>query len=372
MSIPLSQSFFNTEIKEGNTTIPISKGHFNLDTPEREKAFFEKLAHGWEEEYKEYRRLWIELPKKKIVREYPLLVDIELSSACNLSCPMCYTITEEFKKKVKRQFMDLGLFKKIIDEIAGKVYAIRLSLRGESTLHPNFLNAIKYAKEKGIQEISTLTNGSKLTLDFFKKMVDAGIDWISISIDGIGKVYESIRKPLKFNWILENLKKIKEYREKHNLIKPVIKVQTIWPAIRENPAEYYNTFAPLTDLVAFNPLIDYLRKDKKIVYEENFSCPQIYQRLTIGSDGKVLLCANDEEGEYIIGDVNKESVYDIWHGEKINRVRDIHKKPQGFKEIEVCRKCYYPRKTEVSEKAIVNGREILVRNYVGRKQVIGE
>ena len=150
--------------------IPINKGHFELDTPERIKEFHKKLATGWEQEYEDYRRLWVELPKKREIREYPLLVDLELSSVCNLKCPMCYTITDEFKSKVKKGFMDFELFKKIVDEIAGKVFSIRLSLRGEATLHKNFMECIEYAKSKGIKEVSTLTHGGNLDLEFFKKM----------------------------------------------------------------------------------------------------------------------------------------------------------------------------------------------------------
>lgn len=122
---------------------------------------------------------------------------------CNLKCPMCYTITDEFKEKVNAKLVDFELYKKIIDEISGKVPALRLSLRGESTLHPKFIECIKYAKDKGIKEISTLTNGSKLDLDFFEKIVNAGIDWITISVDGLNEEYEKIRKPLKFKDILE-------------------------------------------------------------------------------------------------------------------------------------------------------------------------
>ena len=43
--------------------------------------------------------------------------------------------------------MEFELFKKVIDEIAFKVPAIRLSLRGESTLNKYFTECIKYAKE---------------------------------------------------------------------------------------------------------------------------------------------------------------------------------------------------------------------------------
>jgi hypothetical protein len=82
--------------------IPVNKGHFDLEPPERAAAFSEKLGRGWEPDCREYRRIWEELPVRKEVRDYPLLVDLELSSRCNLKCPMCPTITDEFiDKRVK-------------------------------------------------------------------------------------------------------------------------------------------------------------------------------------------------------------------------------------------------------------------------------
>ena len=119
---------------------------------------------------------------------------------------MCYTISDNFKKLVNTKNMDFDLYKKIIDEIAFKVPSIRLSLRGEATLNKNFTEAIKYAKDNGIKEVSTLTHGFKLTIPFFKKIVEAGIDWITISIDGVGEKYNSIRF-----YILKNLNDLTVY-----------------------------------------------------------------------------------------------------------------------------------------------------------------
>jgi len=352
--------------------IPINKGHFELDTPDRTMKFYRKLAKGWDEEYEEYRRLWVDLPKKRVIRDYPLLVDIELASICNLMCPMCYTITDEFKSRVKKGLIDYELFKRLVDEIAGKVCALRLSLRGEPTLHPKFIDAIKYAKSKGIKEVSTLTNGSKLDLDFFILAAEAGLDWITVSIDGVDEEYEAIRKPLKFKDTLKKLQQISEYKQQNGLIKPVVKVQGVWPAIRPNPTKYYETIAPYVDLISYNPLIDYLRKDEEIVYEENFACPQLYQRLVVGSDGLVMMCSNDEDGEEIIGDANIQTVHEIWHGERLNQIRQIHNECDGFKNLHVCKVCYYPRKAVPNETAKVGTREIWVENYINRKQTIGE
>ena len=351
--------------------VPINKGNYSMDTAEREALFEQYRGEGWESEYAEYRRNWTEYAQKQIVSDYPLLVDIELSSICNLSCPMCYTVTEEFKKQVDTKRMDWDLYRRIIDEIGGKVPAIRLSLRGEATLHTKFIDAIRYAKEKGIKEVSTLTHGGKLTLPYFEKCVKAGIDWITISVDGVGATYESIRGPLKFDDLFEKIKAIKRYKDEHGLHRPVIKVQGIWPAVRENPQAYYDTFSPYVDLVAFNPLIDYLGNDKQVEYLENFTCPQQYQRLVIGADGLVMKCSNDEENREVIGNINQETVHAVWHGEKMNGVRDMHKQSRGFMQSAVCKKCYLPRMTE-DEVGSVGQRTFLVKNYVHRIQVVGK
>ncbi|HEY4372675.1 MAG TPA: radical SAM/SPASM domain-containing protein [Burkholderiales bacterium] len=351
--------------------VPINKGNYSMDTPEREARFHEKLGSDWPEGYAKYRSDWAENAKNQVVADYPTLVDLELSSVCNLRCPMCYTISPQFRDHVDAKIMDFDMFKRIIDEIGGKVPALRLSLRGESTVHPKFVDAVRYAKEHGVKEISTLTHGGRLTLEYFKQVQEAGIDWITISIDGLKETYEKIRKPLKFDDLLDKLRAIKEYKEANGLVKPVIKVQGIWPAIEDNPQGYYDTFEPITDLVAFNPLIDYLGNDTQIEYLEDFTCPQQYQRLVIGADGLVMKCSNDEENREVIGDARTQTVHEIWHGEKMQKVREMHLQPRGFMNSAVCRKCYLPRKTQ-DDVGEVGGRTFVVRNYTRRIQLIGK
>ena len=365
---------FRKELQgQDGQSVQLNKGHFNLDTDERSAEFSRKMALGWEEEYAQYRADWEHLPREKIVRDYPLLVDIELASSCNLKCPMCYTTTQHYADNVKRKLMKWELFTKVIDEVAGKVPAIRLSWRGESTIHKKFIDAVRYAKQKGVGEVSFLTNASKLDLDYFKQLVDAGADWITVSFDGLGEAYNNIRAPLKYEETLAKLRAAMEYKQQHGLARPLIKVQGIWPAIRKNPQDFYNTMREVSDLVAFNPLIDYLGNDAEedIVYEQHFSCPQIYQRVFVSSTGDAMMCNSDEYGEEIIGNATRQTIHEIWHGEKLNRIRKLHAQEDGFKGVPICKRCFYPRKTEVGEQALVDGRIVLVENYVNRKQEVG-
>lgn len=352
---------------------PINKGNFDdLESLERKQRFEQYRGEGWEEEYREYRDNWTKYAKEQFVAEWPLLVDIELSTICNLKCPMCYTLTEDFKSKVPTKLMDEALYKSIIDEIAGNVPAIRLSLRGEPTLHPRFIEFIKYAKDKGIKEVSFLTNGSKLDDEYIEKIILAGADWITVSIDGVDEQYEAIRYPMKFSGILNSMKRFKEIKDRIGVHKPVIKIQGIWPAVRRNVKKYYDTFEPYVDLIAFNTLIDYLKNDENIIYEDEFSCPMIYQRIVVASDGMVLSCSMDESNSFVVGDRNCESIHEIWHGKKFNEIREAHKTAQGFMCYSKCRECEQPRKLEEVERVKLYDREIVIRNYIGRTQEIGK
>ncbi|MCC7016148.1 MAG: radical SAM protein [Rhodospirillales bacterium] len=346
------------------TYTPINKGQFTLEPPEREAAFERRRGAGVEAAYAENRRQWSELPKAQRVSDYPLHVDLELASICNLRCPMCYTITEEFRRHVNAKLMDFDLFARLVDECAaGGVYSIRLSFRGEAFLHPRVLDAVRYAKGKGIGEVSTLTNGARLDEAMFAEIMDAGIDWITFSIDGVGAVYEDIRRPNTFDRMVEKLTNFRKIREAAGRAKPAIKVQSILPAIEANPKAFYDVFAPISDMVSANPLIDFTRDKTGLPKIPDFACPQIYQRLVIGADGLAMMCANDENGEHIVGDANTETLRDIWHGPAMARARAIHARHCGAAELAPCAKCYLPLAVADAE-VRVGERTVIAEKYV--------
>ncbi len=355
-------------------SVKVNNVQNSIDTPEREIQFNKIRAYGCEEEYSQNRYDWDYNPEYNIVSDYPLHVDLELASVCNLNCPMCYTITDDFKEKVNASLMSFDLYKKVIDEISQYgVYSIRLSLRGESSLHKDFINCIKYAKEKGIKEISTLTAGKKLIeKDYVREIIEAGIDWITVSIDGVDEVYESIRKPILFEQIQQVLKNILEIKKELNLVKPAIKIQGIWPAVKENVERYLDVFTPLTDLIYTNPLVDYLSLDelKDIEYVPEFKCYQPFQRLVIDSNGKVMACANDQMGSICIGDVNSMSVHEVWNGKEMNEFRQNHIDNKALEKYDICKQCQIPREREFEE-VDIKGRKVRIDNYKNRSQKIG-
>jgi len=69
-------------------------------------------------------------------------------------------------------------------------------------------------------------------------------------------------------------------------------------------------------------------------------CPQPFQRLVVGRDGRVSPCCADWEQKYIVGDITKrETLIDIWKGEKMQFMRDIQNHAE-LKKIDICKNCY--------------------------------
>ena len=324
----------------------INKGQIRLSSRKKNLLFEWKRGKGHHFSYLVNRIRWHFFPRIHHLSDFPSHVDIEISSACNLRCPMCYTITDEFKKKVNVGMMDFELYKKLIDECAKRnLYSIRISFRGESFIHKDIFEMIKYAKDAGIKEVSSLTHGGMLDETKFRKLIELGLDWLTISFDGIGETYNKIRAPNNYDDQVSKIRRFHEIKKELGVAKPIIKVQSVLPAIAENPIEFHETFDPIVDQIGANPLIDYSHKAQDSEFIENFTCPVLWQRLVIGSDGKVLLCSQDEYGLVIVGDVNEESIYDVWHGKKLRKARESHLKKMGVEEVPPCKFCVYPRKT---------------------------
>lgn len=348
----------------------INKGQIRLSTRKKNLSFEWKRGKEHFFSYIANRLRWHLYPRFHYVSKFPDHVDIEISSACNLRCPMCYTITDEFKNKVKIGLMDFELFKKLIDECSKRgSYSIRISLRGESFIHPNVFEMIEYAKKSGIKEVSSLTHGGMLDEDKFRRLIDIGLDWLTISFDGMEETYDKIRAPNKYNEMIKKIKRFSDIKKELKKQKPIIKVQSILPAISDDPKKFFNTFDPITDQIGANPLIDFSHSNNDVEFLENFTCPVLWQRLVIGSDGRVLLCSQDEMGSYIVGDVNKESIYEIWHGKKLQDARKIHLEKMGVKKLPPCKWCIYPRKTSPNN-FLLGDRVVSSYEYVNWKNKV--
>ena len=306
-------------------------------------------------------------PKFCITPRFPTHIDIESASNCQMKCPMCYTT---YLEPGKKGIMKFDLYKRIIDQaIEGKSYSVKISWRGEPLLNNRILDMVKYAKESGVKEVAMLSNGELLTSELAEQLVDAGLDWISFSADGLGEVYEKIRAPAKFPETVDKVAHMKNYRDKRGLKKPLIRVQSILSAIKNDPDAFLEAWENIADRV--NCIADEAR-DLELMemnHDPGYLCPTPWARMTIAHDGKVHQCKVDYDRKKVMGDANEQSLYEIWHGESFSSLRNAFKQQTALKNYAACNLCTDNVLTE--ERSIkINGRELQVGKFKGILDVV--
>jgi radical SAM protein with 4Fe4S-binding SPASM domain len=298
-----------------------------------------------DERFLEYRRRWYEYPRNFIVGEFPIHLDIESTNVCNLRCPFC-AVTFKNWGPYRRGYMDFDLFKRIIDEgVENGLCAIKLSLRGEPTLHPRLCEMVKYAKEKGILDIYFNTNATLLNEDKINDLIDAGLDRISISFEGTTKeVYESYRVGAKYEEVLANVKSLRLIRDKRGLPHPQIRVQTVLlPELKEGFPEYVAFWQGVADEVAYLDVRRETDVDDHRGLVADWACTFLWQRMAILWDGTVLPCLMHGVSDFSLmslGNVKEVSIKEMWQGEKATYYRELHKSGQAHK-LEACDRCSY-------------------------------
>lgn len=286
--------------------------------------------------YREYRRRWMENPKNFIVGTFPIHLDIETTNRCNLRCTFCdklpYLKPEEFGD------LDYNLYQRIIDEgIEKGLCSIKLSYRGEPLLHKRIADMVGYARKRGVLDVYFNTNGMLLTESQSKALIDAGLNRISISVEGIDPVaFEKERKGAKFERICKNIALLNELRDKSGTKFPRIRLQTVaLPHIDLN--DYANFWSPYCEETA---AIDYKEAEGRnsTLINKKWACPQLWQRMTIEWDGRVMPCNNDDYRLLSPGNINDISVECAWKAGLVNDARRMHK--QGLSHfVDACNGC---------------------------------
>ncbi len=288
--------------------------------------------------FAEYRKKWAEWPKSFKAGAFPLFIDIETTSVCNLSCDFCATTYRG--KKVKKGFIEPSLAKKIIDEGARKgLCGVKFNIRGEPLLHPDIVEFVRYAKVKGLIDVYFNTNAMPLTVKMAEDLIAAGLDRISISFEGYTKkVYERYRKGARYERVLGNIRALQKLKKSLRVRRPVVRIQTVMlPELKEDIERYKSFWSREADEVAFLDYKDMKEKKKGLAYP--WACPQIWQRMAVWWDGTILPCNHDDDGLLDLGNIRDITIEEAWNSDRLNRIRQAHKNGSAHI-INACDGCY--------------------------------
>lgn len=260
----------------------------------------------------------------------PSFYIIEPTNYCNYSCPIC---PNRLYQDSERGYMSMDLFQKIVNQIKDVAEVIQLYWVGEPLLHSDIFEMISYCKKTTTAKVMLSTNGSLLTKEKSKKLVDSGLDKLIVSMDAADSndIYGAIRTNGNINNLNFNVISLLEYLDYLD-----ITLQFILTNINEIEKEafiqkwsQYNVkisiqclYTWANQLPELNNLSDYLSPMKN---EKRVPCADLWYKMAIHWNGNVSRCCFDWSFNNVIGDLNSQTVFDIWNGSVIRDLRNSHK-----------------------------------------------
>lgn len=269
------------------------------------------------------------------------ILNIELTNKCPLKCVMCARTTSMTRSQ---GLMDEELFRKIVDEYvaANPVRAAAedtwLHHFGESLVHPRVLEFVRYASARGVRTALSI-NPVMLKPGMARALLETGISKLYISLDGHDdESFEKIRGlPKSYDRSLENLETLlaakRELGARTRIVLSMIdfglnkesiaRLKSRWestPGIDEFLCKAFVTWDGSAEEV--NRLAQD-RVDNEALRSScgAVSCRAPWQTMTIAWDGDVLPCCFDYDKKYILGNVAKQTLSEIWNGVPMQELR---------------------------------------------------
>ena len=297
--------------------------------------------------YRRLAQIFLAYKRRRTVLPYlPLRLWVEPTSLCNLKCVMC---PNKDLPREEKGSMDFGLFTKVIDEAARFVAEANFTHRGESLLHPDFFQIVRYAHDAGIVT-KFHTNGTLLDEEKARRLLVCGLDQFTFSVDGYDKAtYESIRVNGVFEKTMGNIRRFLELKREAGAKKPTTILELIdFPDVyrRVDPATkkaFLGQFKGLPlDHIRVKELHNWAGEVEGAKKGNAYSpCTFLWASLVIFWDGRVCPCTQDFHGVLDAGRAGEKSLAEIWNGPFMVNLRERAVRGD-IKGLEPCGACDRP------------------------------
>jgi radical SAM protein with 4Fe4S-binding SPASM domain len=287
----------------------------------------------------------------------PMNVTIEPTNLCNLECPVCETGAGLLGREQGN--MTIEQFRMIIDKMGVHINTLMFYFMGEPFLNKKAYEMIRYAKDQRVPFVETCTNGDVVKPE---KLLDCGIDRVSFQIGGMTQeTHQAYRINSNLERVLHNLRETLRLKRERG---SSMCVESGFILMKHNEHEVPVFQQYMADLgvnraVVIDPCVrtveqghKMLPSDKKhwlydpVAFDQGVlrpkdlpqnTCPWIYYSLAIHVNGDVVPCCRDPKGEEVMGNIFKQSLEELWNGEKYRNFRARILRDQGA--VGLCRLC---------------------------------
>jgi hypothetical protein len=264
---------------------------------------------------------------------FPKYIQIETTILCNGNCVFCPQ-NELTRRPV---YMEERVWKKIIDESSGRGVIYRPFLVNEPYIDHRLGEIIRCIRQDKTAKIELNSNGHFVSRELVTETLEAGIDWMRFSVDGFSEeTYKKSGRGINYYKVVDDVHFFIKERDR---LKSSCFVEVRMIGLDDNKHEqknfldYWNEYADKATITA-------LYNWPWMGQTEPFRapCPKIKQEMFFVVDGRATLCCWDFQERGVIGDINSQTVEEIWLGAVNQQYRSMLSEGRRD-EIVLCSRC---------------------------------
>jgi len=276
---------------------------------------------------------------------FPLQVDVELNSQCNLRCAFCV----HGQGKVAYRALDWPAFARIVGE--GEEHGLvsmKFNYINEPLMVHDLPRYIRYAKEHGVLNTYFATNGVLLHDRMREELIDARTSKVMISIDAsTAETYERMRRSKHYQRVVDNIYALIDLRARRGVEWPLVRVNFLKTELNIHEVEpFIRMWHGVADAIGFQDQIglpgvasDILR-DAAYVDHTEFRCSFPFKQLVVDSAGHILPCCTFSGREMPLGHIDDMSLAEAWTSRQMLTLKATHR-VGAWRTNPVCYQCIY-------------------------------
>jgi radical SAM protein with 4Fe4S-binding SPASM domain len=204
---------------------------------------------------------------------------------------------------------------------------------GEPLMHKRLEEMVAYAHDMGLWT-QVNTNCTLLTRKRAEALIEGGLDFIYLSLDGITEdTYKKIRVRGDFVKVINNILNFIELKFEKAAEDLYIQVGMTGELLNRSEIDiFFKEFRKLPINSAYSPLLfnwngaiewaNFQLKELQTVSMNNYPvCNSAYDICGIQSNGDFLPCIYDYDGKYVSGNVKDHTIMELWNNEKTQLFR---------------------------------------------------
>lgn len=303
-------------------------------------SLFSKLLHIWMVlRVSSIRKVWNWLltkvqryRKSERVWGMPYRYTVDPVNYCILHCPLCPTGQGTLGRPPGK--LPLGHYRSIIDKIYPYTYYLDLFNWGEPFLHPDIIEFIRYASQRGIL-VRISSNMNVFSEELATGVVEAGLSDLVVDVDGATQeTYELYRRGGDLAALIENVKMVVAAKKRLGSVTPMINARMLVTSKNEHEVREVRTMVESmgADLFSVAPIFvqsgnqsdaeEWLPGDSSyLAYAERqdvmnaWNCADLWEAMTINWDGSVLPCCWIHDSRFDFGNILSVPLRELWNND---------------------------------------------------------